>query len=141
MTFKKMRASKTGDNIVSKDMSEAIQELKQVGLTNILPIKEWLEDKFWNLIWVRWFCFFSLFPLFMVYYTADSEIGIEDVAFAFGIYFAIFWGIMIYIIIRPDRFSKMDIIQIGAFTSIIGIFIVLVVENLPIISSYGSGFF
>ena len=41
---------------------KAVNELKLIGFDSLLPYKDWMADKPWNLLWVRWFLGVALFP-------------------------------------------------------------------------------
>lgn len=114
-------------------IEHVVRELKMLGFSTLFPIADVMKDKPWNLLWVRWFMLLALFPLFMVYEVSGSSLPFGEIAFAFGIYFAMIWGIVVFYIVKPDRSVRKDVVQVGAFTAFIGIIIVLVIQQLPII--------
>ncbi len=116
---------------------ETVQELKLIGLGNLLPYKDWLIDKPWNLIWVRWFIGAALFPLFLVFWASTSQFEFHSVAFMFGLYFALLWAVVLYFLLLP-RLAFNRIAQVGLFTMTVGIALALILQQLPFVSSLYS---
>src|SRR5580700_4732854 len=75
-------------NAQSNLAQKAVDELKLIGFGNLLPYRDWLADKPWNLVWVRWFLGIALFPLFLIFWASTAELQFESIAFLFGLYFA-----------------------------------------------------
>jgi hypothetical protein len=68
---------------------EAIREMNLIGFRNLLPYKDWLRDKPWNLVWVRWLVAVALFPLILNFAASAAQLSFESIAFVFGMYFAL----------------------------------------------------
>ncbi|MCP4007761.1 MAG: PrsW family intramembrane metalloprotease [bacterium] len=113
----------------------AFRQLRRIGISTLVPVEVWKRDRPWNLDLVRWFMFFTLFPLFMISWASLADPELRDVAFIFGIYFATIWGVVIYFFIRPERISVVDLVRVSFFTAFAGLFFVTLVSRLPGVSS------
>jgi RsiW-degrading membrane proteinase PrsW (M82 family) len=111
--------------------------MKLIGFGNLLPYREWLADQPWNLVWVRWFIGVALFPLFLMFWAATAQLAFESIAFLFGIYFALMWAAVLYFMLKP-RLSFLRIAQVSLFTIMVGIALVLIIQRLPVVSSFYS---
>lgn len=116
---------------------KAVAEMKLIGFGNLLPYKDWLADKPWNLVWVRWFLGVALFPLFLMFWASTAHLAFESIAFFFGIYFALMWAVVLYFMLMP-RLAFARIMQVSLFTIVVGITLVLLLQQLPIVSSLYS---
>ncbi len=117
----------------------AIRQLRRIGFANLVPFASWLRDRPWNIDLVRWFLFFTLFPLFMVTWGALTNPKIADVAFIYAIYFSTIWGVVIYFFIRPEDIRILDLVRVALFTAVVGIFVVGLLQQLPVVRSlYGA---
>ena len=116
---------------------KALDEMKLIGFGNLLPYRDWLADKPWNLLWVRWFIAIALFPLVLITITTSANLAFGSIAFLFGIYFAIMWGLVLYSMLMP-RLAFDRIFQVSLFTIVGGITLVLVLQQFPVVSSLYS---
>ena len=116
---------------------KAINEMKLIGFGSLLPYKDWLADKPWNLIWVRWFLGVALFPLFLIFWASTAKLEFDSIAFLFGLYFALMWAVVLYFMLVP-RLVFARIAQVSLFTMVAGIALVLVLQQFPIVSSLYS---
>ena len=116
---------------------KAVEEMRLIGFGNLLPYKEWLADKPWNLTWVRWFLGVALFPLLLMFAASSAELAFDSIAFVFGMYFALMWAVVLYFMLRP-RLAFAHIMQISLFTIIVGITLVLLLQQFPIVSTLYS---
>jgi len=113
----------------------AFDEINEMGIGNILPFSIWMKYHPLKKLWVRWFLFFTLFPLFMVYFSDTYNIQFGNIAFAFGMYFAIIWGYFLFYIVKPEKVDRALAVKIFIFTSTVGIFLTLIGESLPVVSN------
>ncbi|MFN0152355.1 MAG: PrsW family glutamic-type intramembrane protease [bacterium] len=113
-------------------LPHALGELRALGWRTLLPTAEWIAAKPWNLIWVRWFIGLALFPLLMVYWIQASHLDFRQIAIAFAIYFALIWGIAFSAFLRPALVLR-EALSVGAFTAVVGIFLVLMIQRAPVI--------
>ncbi|MGH2900367.1 MAG: PrsW family glutamic-type intramembrane protease [Solirubrobacteraceae bacterium] len=97
----------------------------------LVPIGAWMRDRPWTMPSVQWFLFFTIFPLFLVAWTTLTGSDFNNVAYLYAIYFAMIWGLVIWLFVRPERIGILDVLRVGFFTSITGVFIVAVVYRLP----------
>jgi RsiW-degrading membrane proteinase PrsW (M82 family) len=116
---------------------KAVDEMKLIGFGNLLPYRNWLADKPWNLLWVRCFLGIGLFPLLLSFWASTAQITFESIAFVFGTYFALMWAGVLYFMLNP-RLAFSRILQISVFTIVVGIFLVLTLQQLPIESTLYS---
>lgn len=121
----------------SNTARKAVEQMKLIGFGNLLPYKDWLAEKPWNLFWVRWFLGIALFPLFLMFLASTADLSFNSVAFLFGLYFAMMWAAVLYFMLMP-RIQFIRILQISMFTIVVGITVDLLVQQLPIISSLYS---
>jgi protease PrsW len=116
---------------------KAVDELKLIGFGSLLPYRDWLADKPWNLVWVRWFLGVALFPLLLSFWASAGELKFASVAFLFGLYFALMWAVVLYFMLTPKLvFAR--IAQVWLFTMVVGIALVLLLQQLPVVSSLYS---
>jgi protease PrsW len=116
---------------------KAVNELKLIGFNSILPYKDWLADKPWNLVWVRWFLGVALFPLFLYFWASSADLKFDSIAFLFGLYFALMWAVVLYFMLVPNLvFAR--IAQVSLFTMVAGIALDQMLQQLPIVSSLYS---
>ena len=118
-------------------LEAAIRECRHIGVANLFPYREWLTDKPWNLLWVRWFIAMALFPLFLAFWASSATLEFESIAFLFGIYFALMWAVVLYFMLMP-KLAVVPIVKVSLFTMVVGISLVLILQRLPFISSLYS---
>lgn len=121
----------------SNFFGSAIQECKHIGIANLFPYREWIVDKPWNLLWVRWFVAMALFPLLLVFWVSSAQVAFDAIAFVFGVYFALMWAVVLYFMLMP-KLAVAPIAKVSLFTMVVGISLVLVLQQLPFISSLYS---
>ncbi len=112
-----------------------VTQLARLGLSTLVPVSAWMRDRPWRIASVQWFLFFTIFPLFLVAWTTLTGSEFSDVAYLYGIYFAMMWGLVIWLFVRPEKIGLLDVVRVALFTSITGVFIVGVLYQLPGVSS------
>jgi len=130
---------KLGDRLSAHSSlaQEAIREMKLIGFRNLLPYKDWLRDKPWNLVWVRWLVAVALFPLVLNFAASAAQLSFESIAFVFGMYFALMWAAILCFMLLPNlEFPR--IAQVSIFTMVVGIGVVLFVQQLPLVNALYS---
>ena len=115
------------------DLGRLKAEFRAVRLKNVIPLAVWWKDQPWNLLWVRWFLAYALFP-FVLLRTID-QFGFGGVTLSFGVYFALTWLIVLTLCMRPERIDAGLLLGVSAFTAIIGVAVVWVAEQLPLIKT------
>ena len=83
-------------------------QLAQLGLHTVVPVSAWRRDQPWRIRSVQWFLFFTLFPLFLVGWTAVTGSDFGDVTYLFAIYFAMTWGLVIWLFVRPEKIGLLE---------------------------------
>ena len=111
------------------------RQLAHLGLSALVPVSTWRRDRPWTIASVQWFLFFTIFPLFLVAWTALTGSEFGDVAYLYGIYFATMWGLVLWLFVRPEKIGLMDVVRVSLFTAFAGVFIVGFLYQLPGVSS------
>ena len=118
-------------------LGSAIQECKAIGFANLFPYKQWMVDKPWNLLWVRWFVGMALFPLLLVFWVSSTQVAFDSIALLFGVYFALMWAVVLYFMLMP-KLALAPIAKVSLFTMVVGISLVLTLQQFPFVSSLYS---
>jgi RsiW-degrading membrane proteinase PrsW (M82 family) len=105
-------------------------ELSAVQWLGLLPFHNVLSDKPWTLLWVQFISFVFGFPFLLIGYYRDEQSTLAEAAWAFGVYFAVIWAVLIHRCIRPDKIGRRRIIGTWFATSILGVFAVLIVSEI-----------
>lgn len=121
-----------------------LAQLARLGLDTLVPLSAWRRDRPWTIASVQWFLFFTLFPLFLVGWTAVTGSAFGDVTYLFAIYFAMTWGLVIWLFVRPEKIGLMDIVRVSLFTAFMGVFLVGLLARVPgvaqlVVASRGAG--
>src|SRR4029453_11357529 len=111
------------------------EEFRSVRLSSVIPLASWVNDQPWNLLWVRWFIFYALFPLAIAVIMGREGGTLQNAAWALGIYFAAVWLTVLNLFMKPERVRYELILQIWLFTVIAGIFLVLNLQKVPLIAN------
>lgn len=121
----------------SLDLKALRREFASVNLKNLIPLHLWISDRPWDLVWVRLFLFFAIFPLaFNLYCSSRSqEVDLRLAAWAFSIYFALMWALVLRFCLRPEPTGVATHLKVTAFTAFLGVLAVVLLSQLPIISS------
>jgi RsiW-degrading membrane proteinase PrsW (M82 family) len=119
----------------SDDFEKLREEFRAVRLHTVMPLTAWLKDRPWDLLWVRWFAFFALFPLLLARTLGVEEIQLGQAAWALGIYFALLWLVVLSLFMRPQKIGMELFAQISLFTIIVGMTLVLILQRLPILNT------
>ena len=100
-------------------------------LETVFPIAVWLRDQPWKLPWVRWFLIFALLPLAMTLFFNQAGDNLSSAAWFFGLYFAALWLMVLYFAMRPGKMEITPLAQIAVFTAFAGVFLVLLIQQVP----------
>jgi RsiW-degrading membrane proteinase PrsW (M82 family) len=114
----------------TKQLSGFALELKSMPWSLLLPVRAWLDDRPWNLAWVRWFVFFAFFPL-IVNQFVENGITLENTAWAFALYFAAFWILILQYALKPKASSPGKMIFCAVFTAVVGMTVLLTAQQVP----------
>jgi len=108
-----------------------VSQLRHLGLHTLVPVAVWRRDRPWTIRSVQWFLFFTLFPLFLLCWTSLTRSDFRDVTYLFAIYFSVTWGLVIWLFVRPEKIGLLDIVRVSLFTSVTGVFLVLILSRIP----------
>ncbi|NJL29871.1 MAG: PrsW family intramembrane metalloprotease [Thermoanaerobaculia bacterium] len=114
-------------------LNRLVDDVRSLPFSTLFPLHEWLKDQPWNLLWVRWFAFFALYPLALRVLWGNG-VELERTAWAFGLYFALIWGLLLNLCLRPGKVGAQRVAIVGGFTAFLGINLLLLVQKLPVIS-------
>ena len=120
---------------VEKDLKNektAFDEIREMGIKNILPVSLWFKNSPLKESWARWFLFFTLFPLFMIYFATSLDLDFEDVSFLLGTYFAFFSGFFLYFIISPEKLERNLILKVIFFTLFSSSLFIYIFSGIPL---------
>jgi len=112
-----------------------LRQLSHLGFSALVPVSTWRRDRPWTIASVQWFLFFTIFPLFLVAWTALAGSQFSDVAWLYGVYFATMWGLVLWLFVRPEKIGLLDVARVSLFTAVTGVLIVLYLYQLPGVSS------
>jgi RsiW-degrading membrane proteinase PrsW (M82 family) len=111
------------------------RQLARLGFSALVPVSAWRRDRPWTIASVQWFLFFTIFPLFLVAWTTLTGSQFGDVAYLYGVYFAMMWGLVLWLFVRPEKIGLLDVVRVSLFTSITGVFIIGILYRLPGVSA------
>lgn len=114
----------------SDEFSRLRNEFRSVRMSTVIPLSAWLNDRPWDLLWVRWFLVYALTPLILSRFAVESS-SLGSTAWAFGIYFALLWLAVLHVAMRPGKLDTRLLLIIAAFTSVVGVVLVLLLQQLP----------
>lgn len=126
---------RTGDDFL-EERSDPLKldtwraEFAAVEWSGLIPCRNFFSDKPWTLLWVQFIAFAFGFPFLLICYYRDGESTLPEAAWAFGVYFAIVWGVLIHRCIRPDALGAGRIIGTWFGSSVLGVVAVFVVSLL-----------
>jgi len=115
----------------STAVEKAFGELRQLGWKTIVPWNEWLIDRPWSLLWVRWFALLAMFPLILGVALGNGQTNFASVAFLFGAYFAVIWSVVLFFMLRP-HVQMGAIVATVAFTMVVGVPLDLLMQTAPL---------
>lgn len=84
----------------------------------VFPLRAWLKEQPWNLPWVRLFAFFAFFPL-VLRRLYHGSLTLENTAWAFGLYFALIWGMILRQSMRATNVAVRDILVTALATVVL----------------------
>ena len=114
-------------NDLKKEFIETLQTFK---FSSVVPYQEVLNPDLYNSSIVKILLCFGLFP-WIINSFASSDTRLEDIAWVLGIYYAFIWGIVLYNLIKPARFSLKQTLKYVCFTAFIGIPVLLFIQRIP----------
>jgi protease PrsW len=110
------------------DIAKWKAELSAVGWSGLIPFRNFYSDKPWTLLWVQFIAFAFGFPFLLINYYGNQQTTIAEAAWAFGVYFAVVWAVLVHRCIRPDRIGFGKIVGTWLGTSMLGVLAVFLVS-------------
>lgn len=112
------------------NLDELQTEFTNIPWGQLFPWKAWLKDRPWTLVWVQFLVFAFGFPFVLMQFYAESTAPLEQAAWAFSLYFSILWAAFLQRCLRPQKLGFRRVASTWLFTSIIGVFAVLLVTSI-----------
>lgn len=98
----------------------------------LFPWQAWLKDKPWTLVWVQFLAFAFGAPFVLIHFYSQEETPLQEAAWSLSLYFSILWAAFMQRCLKPQRLGMQRIIGTWLFTSVVGVFaVVLVSQVLP----------
>src|SRR5262249_17878262 len=119
-------------------LQDLLTDIKLLRYDTLFPLGRWLVERPWNVRWIQAALFFALFPM-AIATLFDRGTGLRDVVWALGLYFSLLWGVVLYWLIAPPRLSAVQVILVAVFTAIVGVWLLLFVQELPIVRLFYAG--
>lgn len=120
-------------------LSATIQEFKSLDYGFLVPLRKIFSGSMLRKKAVRWVLGFGLFPLIVVFLKNQLGWTFEQCVWVLGGYFALFWGTYFYGILLPSPKTWRRGVKWAAFTVAIGLPLLFVAQELPVIRSFYSG--
>jgi RsiW-degrading membrane proteinase PrsW (M82 family) len=114
---------------IRSESQDFLASLRTFQLASIFPYQDVLSAELYRSTTVRLLLFFGLFPL-MISVIAE-QVSLEQTAWLLGIYYASIWGVVLYSLIKPVQFSWNRTLKCVLFTTVIGIPLLLFVQQVP----------
>ncbi|MEN9520336.1 MAG: hypothetical protein RLZZ381_2924 [Cyanobacteriota bacterium] len=124
---KSNRSDKSNKEINKNEFIEALQTFE---FKSVFPYQQVFNPDLYRSNLVKLLLCFGLFPLAISSF-ASSDASLEDIAWMLGIYYAFIWGIVLYNLIKPTQFSLKTSLQCVFFTALIGIPLLIFVQQIP----------
>jgi protease PrsW len=114
---------------IRTESQEFLSALRTFQLDSIFPYRDVLSADLYRSNTVRLLLFLGLFPL--IINLIAERASLEQTAWLIGIYYAAIWGVVLYNLIKPVQFSWWRTLKCVLFTAIIGIPLLLFVQQVP----------
>ena len=131
-----MEEDKTDLSAVAK---AALDDIRRFDYSLLSPILKAFSPRMMRRKAVKWLVGFGLFPLLILYLVQIFGWGFENTAWFLGAYFCFFWIIFFNNLMAPDATVRRKGIKWALFTLMIGIPVLLIWQDLPIIRQIYSG--
>ena len=114
---------------VRTESQDFLAKLRTFQLDSIFPYRDVLSRGLYRSNTVRLLLFLGLFPL--VINLIAERVSLEQTAWLLGIYYASIWGVVLYNLIKPVQFSWQLTLICVLFTTVIGIPMLLILQQVP----------
>lgn len=138
--FAEQMASMEEDNTdFAAAAKAAMEELKRFDYSLLSPVLRAFSPRLLRRKAVKWLIGFGLFPLLILYLAAMFGWGFENTAWFLGAYFCFFWIVFFNTLMTPDASVKRKGFKWAFFTMMVGIPVLLIWQQLPVIKHLYSG--
>ena len=117
----------------------ALEDLKRFDYSLLAPVVRAFSPRLLRRRAVKWLLGFGLFPLLVLYLSAMFGWGFENTAWFLGAYFCFFWIVFFNNLMSPEPHVKRKGMKWALFTMLVGIPVLLIWQQLPIIRHLYSG--
>jgi len=114
---------------LSQRRTELLQSLRSFKFAAVVPYQDVFSGRLYRSGTVRLLLFFGLFPLAADLITDPRDL--EQAAWILGLYYASIWGVVLYHLIKPPRFDWSDVGRCVLFTTLVGVPLLLIVQQVP----------
>jgi RsiW-degrading membrane proteinase PrsW (M82 family) len=94
----------------------------------LLPLKAWWEGREWQRGTPLLFLAFGLAPWVILHAIGVND-SVTKAAWSFSDYFAVLWGVVMYMLIKPGRLRLVLMTKVAAVSAIIGIPLAIALEE------------
>ncbi len=124
---------------ISDALKDALTELKAFDCSLCRPLLTIFSRQVLRSRIAKLLLGFGLFPLLILHVSSVFDWGLEGISWSLGAYFCLLWMLCFNSIFRPDKTVKRTGLKWACFTLVVGVPILFVWQQLPIISSLYSG--
>lgn len=111
------------------ESQDFLASLRTFRFDSIFPYRDVFSTELYRNNSVRLLLFLGLFPL--IINLLSRQVSLDQLAWLIGIYSASIWGVVLYNLIKPPQFSWRNTIQCILFTTVIGIPLLLLFQQMP----------
>ncbi|MGJ3252098.1 MAG: PrsW family intramembrane metalloprotease [Elainellaceae cyanobacterium] len=116
----------------SPEPPDFLQNLKTFQFSSVFPYRDVLKSELYRHPTVKLLLFLGLFPLIVNLINDGTNVG--RIAWLLGIYYASIWGFVLFNLIKPVQVSWGDTLKCVLFTAFIGIPLLIIFQQVPILS-------
>lgn len=111
------------------ESQDFLASLRTFQLDSIFPYRDVFSRALYRSNTVRLLLFLGVFPL--IINLVAEQVSLEQTAWLLGIYYASIWGVVLYNLIKPVQFSWSNTLKCVLFTTMIGIPLLLLFQQVP----------
>lgn len=114
---------------IRAESQDFLASLRTFQFDSIFPYRDVFSQALYRSNTVRLLLFLGVFPL--IINLVAERVSLEQTAWLLGIYYASIWGVVLYNLIKPVQFSWSNTLKCVLFTTIIGIPLLLLFQQVP----------
>lgn len=139
-SFEKRMFSMEEDDVdFGKSIKDTLSEFNKFDYSLLKPMLMVFVPRIIKQKAVQWVVGFGLFPLFILFLSQLFKLSFEKTSWFLGAYFCIFWIVFFNSTLAPSKEIKKQGIKWALFTILIGLPILLLWRNMPIMRDIYSG--